>query len=146
MNDFEFRTETVSRAGTTIRNGYYDIFIYEFINKKRNTTLLHFMIKPLRKHTPNFDFTTHDDEEWITIPEVGLDSDLGIIYNPYDEETGTIRICTELWVDTYDLPLPTEDEIHFIEQNMKELLRYLKTDFRHITEGSKDYDRPVRLR
>lgn len=144
MSDYEFELILATGVGTSIQNKFFKIFIYEFLNKKRNTTLLHFMIKPLSKRYLSFDITTADDGENIRVPEVGIDSDLGMIYNRYDGETGKIDVSKELWVDTYDLTMPTEEDIEFVEENVRALIKYLKTNFRHVKEGTKDYGNPWR--
>ena len=144
MSDYEFKLTNATKAGTSIQNKFFNIFIYEFVNKKTDTTLLHFMIKPLSRRVLNFDFATADDGEKIRITEVGIDSELGLIYSRYDGETGRIDVNRDLWVGVYDLEMPTEEDIAFVEENMRALIHYLKTDFRHRTEGTKDYGNPWR--
>lgn len=144
MSDYEFSVDVATKIGTTIKNKFFKIFIYEFVNKKKNATLLHFQIKPLSKRVLSFDLATADDGEKITVTEVGIDSDLGMIFNKYDGKTGKIDVSKELWVDTYDLAMPTDEDVEFIEENVRALIQYLKTDFRHVSEGSKDYGKPWR--
>ena len=142
--DYRFKETIRTSAGTTIENEFYKINIYEFINQKKNTVLLHFMISPSSPTVIEFDIEIKDDGEKIEVTEVGIDSTLGLIYNWYDGRTGKIDVLKDLWVGVYDLRMPSEETIHFVERNVYELIRYLVKDFRHVSEETIDAGKPWR--